>query len=138
MLLETKRHQNEQTAFSMLCFKMPTCSQKGPYYLLLNGDEDTFPILNQHKQQGTLIDVGAQAHKWGQPPKDYTCIANNTKVPSRRDYVYANPMAYNLIQHFQVDHEVRIPVHSILQLRLAIPEATYTVSTLRKNSHYSS
>ena len=64
----------------------------GPMLILgdLNGDPETFPILTQQLEQGNILDVGKQAHQWGQPSAAYTCKAKNAKKPTRRDYIFAN------------------------------------------------
>ena len=46
----------------------------------LNGDPATFTNLTYQQSLGNLIDVGEQAHQWGQPRSAYTCKATNAKT----------------------------------------------------------
>ena len=62
-----------------------------------------------------LIDVGSQADKFGNKKDDATCLAHGAKRPTRRDYVLANPDAFNMITNFTVDHERGFDVHSVLK-----------------------
>ena len=96
---------------------------QGPAIIMgdLNGDPSTFPNLTHQQKRGNLIDVGEQAHQWGQPSSAYTCKAKNAKKPTRRDYMFGNPAAFNLIAHFKVDHDSDLETHSILQVWLQVP-----------------
>ena len=106
----------------------------GPVLIVgdLNGDPPNFKALHEALQEGDLIDVGAQAGQWGRPPHEYTCKAPGAKKPSRRDFVFANSDAFNLIVDFNVDHQANLAVHDMLQMKLAIPNITKKVRTVIK------
>ena len=107
----------------------------GPVLVMgdINGDPDTFPDLQQAICTHSLLDVGAQAHRWGQVASDYTCRAQGTKQPTRRDYIFANTQAYNLITHFEVDHQAGLLVHDPLILHLTTTQQhTYTINQPHK------
>ena len=108
---------------------------RGPVLIVgdLNGDPATFPSLKEALATNTFIDVGAQAHQWGSPSGDYTCRAHGTHQPTRRDYVFACPLAYGMIDGFQVDHQAGLPVHDPLLLRLKVSIGQRTThNTLHK------
>jgi hypothetical protein len=71
------------------------------------------------------IDIGVQAQLWGQPKSQPTCLAPNTTIPTRRDYVIANKEALRLISGFEVIDQLDFPVHSFLKL-------TFTVSKVKR------
>ena len=98
----------------------------GPRFLLgdLNGDPATFPALQQALDTNLLLDVGAQAHAWGEVTNDYTCRAQGAKQPTRRDYIFATPAAHTYITHFHVNHSEAFDVHDPIHLELTI-QATH-------------
>ena len=65
-----------------------------------------------------LIDVGSQADKFGNKKDDTTCLAHGAKRPTRKDYVLANPDAFNMITNFTVDHERGFDVQSVLKFSM--------------------
>ena len=64
-------------------------------------------------------DIGAQAHIWNQPRNHPTCRAPNSETATRRDYVFANGLALQLITGFKVEEQLDFPVHSFLKLTLS-------------------
>ncbi len=64
---------------------------KGPVLIVgdLNGDLDSFKILKS-KLEENWVNIGSQAHQWGNTKDDYTCRAPFANSPSIRDYAIAN------------------------------------------------
>ena len=107
----------------------------GPMLVLgdINGDPATFHDLQQALNKHTLLDVGAQAQQWGEVPCDYTCRAQGTHRPTRRDYIFANPQAYSLVTHFRVDHKAGLKVHDPIVLQITTTHAhTYHINKLHR------
>ena len=92
----------------------------GPMLILgdFNGNLHNFSGISTELAQGGLVDVGAQAARYGTTPADYTCTAHHAATPTRRDYLLANPIAYDLITHFDVHHSSSLPVHDVLRFCL--------------------
>ena len=57
----------------------------------LNGDPPSFADLQQALTTHQVIDVGSQASTWDEVACDYTCRAQGTKEPTRRDCIFATP-----------------------------------------------
>ncbi len=86
----------------------------------LNADTADIPTLSDALDSHTWIDVGAHASAWGRPSSDYTCIAPNTLAPTSRDYIFANPQAFDLVRDFYVDHTDLIPTQDVLHISIAV------------------
>ena len=65
------------------------------------------------------MDLGAHARIWGKTDNEHTCVAPNTNQPTRRDYVFVNQEALQLIQDFEV-------VHSILRVSFVAAKSRST------------
>ena len=93
----------------------------GPTFIVgdLNGDPSDFKHLVDMLNNDGWLDVGANAHLWGQPQSVPTCTAPNTTTATRRDYVFANPDAVQMIAGFNVQEQVDFPVHKFLRVTLA-------------------
>ena len=81
-------------------------------------------LADIHSLQSLIIDLGwiglgAKARIWGQPDNEFTCVTANTKVPTRRDFVLANPELFPLVTNFGVVHGNVFPTHSILRFRVS-------------------
>ena len=59
-------------------------------------------------------DLGGNANIWHRQPNEHTCMAPNTKEPTRRDYISACPSKMSMITDFAVDHQQEFPVNSVL------------------------
>ena len=89
----------------------------------------TIPNITHAINSGKLFDLGAMASKYGGIDFQPTCRANQNCKATRRDYVFANPMAEKLIKHFAVDDNSGLSVHSILRITFH-GEPPNTVMTL--------
>ena len=107
---------------------------QGPMMIVgdLNGDTQNFRAVQEALQTQELLDVGAHASKWGSTPADYTCKAPGARKPTRRDYILANPTAFDMIGHFHVDHQGLLQVHDILHLEFLPTDAHRTIYTVHK------
>ena len=76
-----------------------------------------------------LIDVGAQAEKYGNTKEDYTCTAHGAKQPTRRDYVFANPEAFELIGNLWVDHDAGFDMHDVFKIKIFCEDDFKQVTT---------
>ena len=85
----------------------------------LNGDPNDFKTLSDMLDHEGWTDIGAQAHIWNQPRNHPTCRAPNSETATRRDYVFANGLALQLITDFKVEEQLDFPVHSFLKLTLS-------------------
>ena len=92
----------------------------GPVLIVGDVNASTRKIskLAYELEQTNFIDVGAQAEKYGNPNEDYTCLAHGAKNANRRDYVFANPEAFELIEDFKVDHDAGFDVHDAIKLKI--------------------
>jgi hypothetical protein len=106
----------------------------GPAFILgdLNGDINNFETLKQEVEEKRLVDVGGQAENWGAEPNEYTCKAPNANKPSRRDYIFANPEAFDLVDGFEVDHNAGFAVHDVLRMKLKSKGTHKTIVTSSK------
>ena len=80
--------------------------------------EETFPEIIQAVQDKRLIDIGAQASKYGGMDNQGTCKLNDTTACLRRDYVFANDWGERLIQNFNVSWDADIKTHAIITVTL--------------------
>ena len=112
---------------------------KGPCLIVgdLNADPVHIESLDEHIKDGTWLDVGDHADKWGSLKGDYTCIAKNCKTPTRRDYVFANREAYQLIEGFVVDHEAGLDVHAVLRIKINVGKCMKVQDVLFKPKNLS-
>ena len=97
-----------------------------------NADMSSLASMSGALERGVLLDVGYHANRWGQPAAEPTCRAPGAAQPTRRDYVIANPDAFRLIAGFSLDNQSELDVHSILQLKLHIPDPMVTITTIRR------
>ena len=110
------------------------CQPLGPAALVtdLNADTDDIAdlliLINEHGWQ----DLGAQAHRWGQPDREPTCLTANSKVPTRRDYIFVNPDLNPLVVNFGVQHSDDFPVHSMLRIRIQHQNITHDIRKASK------
>ena len=82
---------------------------RGPKAIVgdVNSDLQDIPTLDGLIQNHGWIDLLCP---W------FTCIAHNSRIPSRRDYILVSPEMFSLIDGFQVLHHDWFPVHSMLQI----------------------
>ena len=84
----------------------------------LNSSTCKIASLDIESKESRLIDMGAQAEHFGNQNEDFTCRAHGAKNLTRRDYVFANPEAFELIEDFKVDHGAGFDVHDALKLSM--------------------
>ena len=96
------------------------CHPPGPVFICgdVNADFDDIQCLKDLTQLDGWVDLGHNAHIWGQERDEATCLAPGAAVPTRRDYIFANPIAFPMVTNFKVHHQATYPVHSILQMYL--------------------
>jgi hypothetical protein len=94
--------------------------EPGPTFIVgdINASIHNIASLQQAIDRGTLIDLGARASIFGGIDNQETCKAKPTSKGNRRDYVFTNQMGYDIVQHFEVDSESSLKVHSVLILDL--------------------
>jgi hypothetical protein len=68
------------------------------------------------------VDLGERADIWNRPKGQPTCLAPNSTTPTRRDYVFANAEALQLIVDFEVRPQQHFPVHSFLRVTFRPPK----------------
>ena len=131
----TGGHQNRKQAQRTDCLFAAIHDEvlqqaEGPSIIVgdINGDPDDFKSLADMVANSGWTDIGAQAHIWGQPQKVPTCIAPNTTMATRRDYIFASSQALPLISHFEVKDMVDFPVHSFLHMTLSPAAVEQTVN----------
>ena len=71
---------------------------------------------------GGWVDLGERADIWNRPKGQPTCLAPNSSTPTRRDYVFANAEALQLIVDFEVRPQQHFPVHSFLRVTFRPPK----------------
>jgi hypothetical protein len=98
----------------------------------LNAEPGDIPILSNLLAREGWVDLGAKAQIWGQPPGEYTCITSNTKIPTRRDYVFVNPDLFPMITNFCVDHDEIYPTHATLRFRVSPDHVSHHKSILQR------
>ena len=91
-----------------------------------NGEAEDFSALKDILHN-SWTDVGANAHIYGKPRHEGTCLGPNAAQPTRRDYIIANTQALRMIDDFQVLPQHLFPVHSFLRISLCIPVGCQTV-----------
>ena len=64
-----------------------------------------------------FVNLGSIASSFGGIDDEYTCVANAYSAHNIRDYVLVNQEALDLIEHFSIDHESGLPVHSVLRIQ---------------------
>ena len=84
----------------------------------LNADPDDIPILKDAICEGKWHDIGSDPTKTTSQGVQNTCFNHNSQKGTRRDYVFADPIAYNSIDSFQALRFDEVPVHALLQVRL--------------------
>jgi len=91
-----------------------------PVYLVgdFNASRHKINSLEQAVQAKKLIDIGAQASKYGGIDNLGTCKPNDNTTCQRRDYVFANNWGEKLIQSFAVQWDDDIRTHAILTVTL--------------------
>ena len=90
---------------------------EGPTIIVgdFNGEAEDFKALNDLLTYQSRTDVGADAHIFGKPRSEGTCLGPNASQPTRRDYVIANAQTLQLMDDFQVLPQQLFPVHSFLR-----------------------
>ena len=105
--------------------------------ILLVGDfnctPDRLPHLHSLISDFSFVDLGARASFWGGQDNQVTCLAHNTTVGSRSDFMLCNPAMVPLVQEFTVLKDGAFPVHSVLRLsvRALGPSRWNNVNKLR-------
>ena len=96
-----------------------------------NATVDRLPSLKEASLQGDFLDVGSIASSFKGVDNDTTCRATHLATPTRRDFVFANDEAKDLIDKFEVDHDAQIPVHDILTVTFKDKAPTQKYNAVR-------
>ena len=106
---------------------------KGPKVVVgdLNASVVSLPLLQECVLKGELIDIGAIASDFGGTNCECTCRANTKSRETRRDYVFANREARNIISDFKVDRTANTLTHAILKLSISTCPDSKRVDVLK-------
>jgi hypothetical protein len=119
------RAENDGWQAARTCDLMATvfsdAEKQDPGPILIMGDINApinrIPSLQAALQQGLWRDLGASASHNGGGEAQGTCRATTPgAMLTRRDYVFVNDRAFNMIESFDVDHDALLPVHSVLRV----------------------
>ena len=91
-------------------------------------DTNDCQIIRDWLEVDSWVDLGHNAHIWGQERDEATCLAPGASVATRRDFVFTNPEAFPLVTNFRVLHQSIYPVHSILQFTLRSQNITKRIT----------
>ena len=98
----------------------------------LNAEPQDIGILHNLLLNKGWTDVGAQAHCWGEEDNTFTCLTAGALRGTRRDYIFVNPQLLPAIRHFRVVPDDDHPVHSTLQVQIAVGDLNYEVTQQRQ------
>jgi len=93
----------------------------------INGDPEHFKALLELLKHRGWTDLGAQAHRYGSEPNTATCRVRGSET--RRDYIFCNPEAIDLVHEFKVVQTDDFPVHAHLHVTLKSPPAGNRMSS---------
>ena len=87
-------------------------------------------IIIQFKFRQFITHVLQHVDNWQITTIEYTCVAPCASKPTRREYVFADPVALSLASDIQIFHEEVYKAHSVLQLKV-------TAAPIRKQHNHS-
>ena len=82
----------------------------------LNAEPEDVPIVQEMLQEEGWTDCAGQAGIWGRTGGQGTCTAPNSKRTTRRDYIFACPVALPMIAGCEVHKTDEFAVHQPLRI----------------------
>ena len=84
----------------------------------INADTDDIAALKTLLEQHHWTDFEAIADMWGQEASVATCLTARSNEPTRRDYIFCNPVALQLVRGFHVRSCDLCPTHATTEMHL--------------------